>query len=127
VTAEGIHAGTVDNAWRALMQFQAERIETHYRQARELVAYLEPDGVRIYGAMTDIYYGVFQEIRRRDGDVFSSRARLSTWRKLRILGSYLLPGRGRRKAGTQASAAASSGTDRMETPPGRASVRGGAG
>jgi phytoene synthase len=112
VRPEAIRAGVVDNAWRALMQFEADRIETYYRRARELTAYLEPDGVRIYGAMLDIYYGLFQEIRRRDGDVFSRRVRLSTWRKLTILLAHLRPGRARGEASTAI---------------GRAPMRGGAG
>jgi phytoene synthase len=119
VTAEQIRSGVVDDAWRKLMHFQAERIETFYRRARELVPYLDPDGVRIYGAMTDIYYRLFQEIRRRDGDVFSSRVRVAKWRKLLILVSHLLPGRGRN--------APAAGAAHAESTAERASVRGGAG
>jgi len=123
VTAEAIRRGVVDDSWRALMQFQAERIETFYQQARELTPHLEPDGVRIYGAMTDIYYGLFQEIRRRDGDVFSSRVRLSRWRKLAILVSHWLS-RPRAAAGGTSRA---DGVVRTEKPIDRAPVRGGAG
>jgi len=121
VTAEAIRTGIVDDAWRALMQFQADRVEAYYRKARELTSHLEPDGVRIYGAMTEIYYRLFLEIRRRDGDVFASRVRLSIWRKLWILGSHLLPGSGRRAAGGPLE------SGRAETTSGRKSVRGGAG
>jgi 15-cis-phytoene synthase len=131
VSAGAIRAGVVNNAWRALMQFQADRIEVFYRKARELTPYLEPDGVRIYGAMTDIYYGLFQEIRRRDGDVFSSRVRLSTWRKLSILVSHWRPwrrsgaceGRTVGKDGT----AVSEGAKKAGKPIDGAAVRGGAG
>jgi phytoene synthase len=130
VTAERIRAGVVDGAWRELMRFEAERVETYYRRARELAPYLEPDGLAIYGAMTDIYHELFQAVVRRKGDVFSSRVRLSKLRKLLILLANLWRGgrgAGVRPANTAASLEPAAAVGRPDAAASRASVRGPAG
>ena len=90
--AEGdVLAGRQDDDWRRLVDFQIQRAEGYYRDARRLLPYLDRDGVGIYGAMIDIYHGLLAKIRRRRGDVFSSRVRLSRWFKGAVALRHLTP------------------------------------
>ncbi len=90
-TLDDLRSEARDGRFTALMHFEIDRAEHFYRDAAELHAYLEPDGQAIYGAMTAIYHALLVEIKRRDGDVFSSRVSLSAWRKLGIAARWLLP------------------------------------
>ena len=89
-TADDLLANVIDGRFRALMRFEMARAEEHYRRAAELERWLEPDGRRIFGAMTAIYHSLLDEIRRRDGDIFGPRVRLSAWRKLSIAAVWLV-------------------------------------
>jgi hypothetical protein len=56
-----------------------------------LKSHLSPDGVGIFGAMFDIYRSLLEQIRRRDGDVFSSRVTLGACRKTFLAARRLAP------------------------------------
>lgn len=88
-TPHDLRSGTVDKRFRDLMRFEVSRAEGLYAAAAELGAWLSPDGRAVFGAMTNIYRGLLEEIKRADGDVFGRRIRLTTWRKLRIAGRWL--------------------------------------
>lgn len=87
---DDLRQGVRDVRFTSLMQFEIERTESLYREGAELPRWLEPDGRKVFTAMVGIYRGLLDEIKRRDGDVFSCRVRLSTWRKLRIAGNAWL-------------------------------------
>lgn len=89
-TPDDLRRGVVDERFRALMRFEIERAERFYSEAAELGGWLSPDGRQVFGAMTGIYRGVLDEIKRADGHVFDRRIGLTTWRKLRIAGRWLL-------------------------------------
>lgn len=89
-TVEQLRRGEVNDAFRELMRFEIARAEEFYRAAAELPRWLDADGRAAFGAMTAIYRGLLEEIKRLDGDVFRRRVRLSAWRKLRIAGRWLL-------------------------------------
>lgn len=76
--------GVCNARFQTLMRFQIERAEQLYRQALPLEDYLERDGRRVFRAMVTTYHSLLGEIKRRQGDVFSRRVRLGTWKKLRI-------------------------------------------
>lgn len=88
--AADLRRGVVDQRFRELMRFEVERAERYYAEAAQLDRWLSPDGRSAFGAMTSIYRGLLDEIKRADGDVFHRRIRLTTWRKLRIAGRWLL-------------------------------------
>ena len=88
--ADDLRRGVLDRRFRELMRFEVERAEGLYAEAAELDRWLSPDGRAVFGAMTTIYRGLLEEIKRADGDVFERRIRLTTWRKLRIAGRWLL-------------------------------------
>jgi phytoene synthase len=89
-TADDLRGGVVDERFRQLMQFEVERAEQFYDNAAELDHWLSADGRTVFGAMTGIYRGLLDEIKRLNGDVFSHRVQLTTWHKLRIAGRWLL-------------------------------------
>lgn len=88
-TVDDLRHGVVDGRFRELMAFQIERAEGFYRDAAELERWLAPDGRLVFGAMTSIYRGLLDEIKRAEGDVFSRRIRLTAWRKLRLAGRWM--------------------------------------
>lgn len=87
---EDLAQGTRDDRFHALMQFQMERAENYYAAGPRLYDMLSPGGQMAFSVMYRIYHGLLQEIRRRDGDVFSRRVRLSGLKKLRIAASSML-------------------------------------
>ncbi len=80
----------INNEFRELMKFQADRAKLHYAQAEQLFEYLEPAGKPILRAMLDIYGGLLREIERRNFDVFSKRISLPKWKKLWFAGRAML-------------------------------------
>ncbi len=83
-TQDDLLAGTRDARMTALMKFQIARTEELYRQGAAVADYLARDSQAACRAMVGIYHGLLDEIRRRGGDVFTSRVRLSSWRKISI-------------------------------------------
>jgi phytoene synthase len=81
-THADLAAGCRDPRFAELMRFEVARARGYYAEARQLFDYLEPAGRPILGTMLKIYGGLLDEIERRDYDVFSTRVRLSTWRKM---------------------------------------------
>lgn len=88
---DDLRRGVCDARFRALMRFQIDRAEQCYAEAAPLADYLYGGGRAMFGAMFDTYALLLAEIKRRDGDVFGQRVRLSSWRKLRIAASWYLP------------------------------------
>ncbi len=88
-TAEDLRAGVRNDRFRRLMRFEIERTERLYEDAAGLEPLLEPDGKRVFGSMVAVYRALLDEIKRRDGDVLTTRVRLSRWRKMRIASRWL--------------------------------------
>ncbi|HEY1601438.1 MAG TPA: presqualene diphosphate synthase HpnD [Pirellulales bacterium] len=95
-TRDDLFAGVRDDRFAALMSFEIARAEDFYRRGATLEPSLSRDSRAACRAMTGIYHGLLTEIKRRDGDVFTARVTLSTWRKASIAVTSLLP----RPAGT---------------------------
>jgi phytoene synthase len=89
---EGLATGRRDGAYQQLMRFQVARARTYYEAAEPLVALLRPAGRPVFLMMLRTYRGLLDAIERRGYDVFSSRVRLSRWRKL-WLAAGCLPSR----------------------------------
>jgi phytoene synthase len=96
---EDLRAGVRDDRFRALMWFEIERTERLYDEARVLEPWLESDGRRVFGSMLAVYRALLEEIKRLDGDVFSTRIRLSRWKKMSIASRFLLRPAMQRAAG----------------------------
>ncbi len=78
---------TFADAFRELMRFQVARARAYYRRAAALVPLLSPDGRAIFHIMCTSYSRLLDEIEHREYDVFTSRVRVSKWRKSAVYAS----------------------------------------
>lgn len=89
-TPADIAAGTLDDRFVNLMQFETARAREHYDRALSLFEYLEDAGKPILAAMLGIYGGLLTEIEHRGYDVYTRRVSLSKPRKLWIAAKAVL-------------------------------------
>ncbi len=82
-----IDAGQVDDRWRAFMRFQIGRTRQLYEEAWPGIGLLHEDGRFAIGAAAELYRAILAGIERNDYDVFSRRAHVNAWGKLRRLPS----------------------------------------
>ncbi len=80
-----IEAGVVDDRWRAFMRFQIGRTRQLYNEAWPGIALLHADGRFAIAAAAGLYRAILADIEAHDYDVFSRRAHVNTWGKLRRL------------------------------------------
>ncbi|GAB4579757.1 MAG: phytoene/squalene synthase family protein [Anaerolineales bacterium] len=80
-----IATGTVDERWRAFMQFQIARARQLYEEAMPGVAMLGKSGRFAIAAAAELYRGILADIEAHDYNVFTRRAHLTTSQKLRLL------------------------------------------
>ncbi len=83
-------AGIADPRVRALMTAEIARAEGWYADAERLGDYLPPSGRRIFRAMVATYRCLLDEIKQRQGDVWTRPVRLSAGRKLSVVARYLM-------------------------------------
>jgi phytoene synthase len=81
-STEALRRGERGEAFRALMQFEAERARGYYEAAGPLAVLLRPPGRAVFLVMTRTYRALLEAIVRSDYDVFRRRVRVSGWRKL---------------------------------------------
>lgn len=77
--------GQVDARWRAFMRFQRARARRLYDEAWPGIALLERDGRLAVAAAATFYRALLDDIAAHDDDVFTRRAHVGTWGKLRRL------------------------------------------
>ena len=80
-----IAAGQIDDRWRAFMRFQIERTRELFLEAMPGIALLDPDGRFAIAASAELYRSILEDIELHDYDVFSRRAHINTWGKVRRL------------------------------------------
>ncbi len=85
LSEDDIAAGRVDDRWRAFMRFQIERNRQLYAEAMPGIAKLHPSGRFAIAAAAELYRAILADIEAHDGDVFTRRAHVGTWGKLRRL------------------------------------------
>lgn len=74
-----------DDAWKLFMQFQIERTRRLYLEAWPGIEMLHPDGRLAIGAAAVFYRDILSNIEANNYDVFSKRAHVSKWGKIRRL------------------------------------------
>ncbi|HYV36777.1 MAG TPA: phytoene/squalene synthase family protein [Gemmataceae bacterium] len=84
-SAEQLRQAVCDDRFRELMRFQIARAREFYAAAWPLVPMLQPAGRTVFVAMAKTYRALLDVMERRDYDVFSSRIRVSRWRKLMVV------------------------------------------
>lgn len=77
--------GQVTEAWRAFMRYQVARNRLLYAEAMPGLALLDSDGRFAIAAAAELYQGILYDIEAYDYDVFSRRAFVTKWGKLRRL------------------------------------------
>ena len=85
ITEADLAAARVTPAWRDFMSFQIQRVRHLYEQAWPGIALLNRDGRFAIAAAADLYRAILDDIEAHDYDVFSRRAHLTSWDKLRRL------------------------------------------
>lgn len=88
-SAEQLHAGIRDAAFRKLMTFEVDRARGFYEASTPLVPLLSRPGRAVFLMMSRTYSQLLAEIEARDYDVFSTRVRVSKLKKLRFALSVL--------------------------------------
>jgi len=76
---------SADDRWRTLMRFQIARNRHLYAEALPGVSLLHRDGRFAIAAAAELYQGILDDIEAHDYQVFSRRAHLTKWAKLRRL------------------------------------------
>jgi phytoene synthase len=72
------------------MKFQIDRIRRLYKDALPGIGLLNKRGRFAIAAAAELYQAILDDIENHDYDVFSRRARLTKWQKLRRLpGIYI--------------------------------------
>jgi 15-cis-phytoene synthase len=84
-TEDDLFKGVIDERWRALMRFQIARAREFYLKAERGISYLSPDARLPVWAATIHYSRILGRIERNNYDVFSKRAYVPQWQKLRSL------------------------------------------
>ena len=84
-TEEDLFNGVIDQRWRELMRFQIKRARQFYAQAQKGIHYLSTDARFPVWAALIHYSRILAKIERNDYDVFSQRAYVPQWQKLRSL------------------------------------------
>jgi phytoene synthase len=82
---EELLQGILDDRWRSLMQFQIQRAREFYTKADKGISYLAPDARWPVWAASMLYGQILDVIERNDYEVFSQRAYVPQWQKLRTL------------------------------------------
>lgn len=80
-----IARGQVTEAWRAFMRYQVARNRLLYSEAAPGIALIDRDGRFAIAAAAELYQGILYDIEAHDYDVFSRRAFVTKWGKLRRL------------------------------------------
>jgi phytoene synthase len=82
-----IAAGVVDDRWREFMKFQIARVRQIYNEAWPGIYMLDQQGRLAIAAAATFYRAILDDIEAHDYDVFSRRAHVSKWGKIRRLPS----------------------------------------
>jgi phytoene synthase len=85
LTEMDVARGRVDDRWRAFMRFQIARNHSLYDDAWPGIALLKAEGRLAVAAAAELYRAILDDIQAHDYDVFSRRAHISGWGKLRRL------------------------------------------
>lgn len=93
---EDLRQGVLDERFRNLMTFEANRAAEYYARARNLLPLIDEPSRPALWAMMEIYSRLLRKIIRRQYDVFGSLIRLSNSEKasiaLRALAMRFIPG-----------------------------------
>lgn len=90
LTRDHFSNGVVNESFKEFMRFQVERAWAYYRKAMPLLDNVSPTGKPILSGFFQAYIALLRGIEQREYDVFSSRVRLSKFKKATIVFSSVL-------------------------------------
>lgn len=79
--------------WVDLMRFEVDRTRAYYRSGRQGLALLPPTSARCITGALGLYEGILARIEDAGYDVWSSRVRVPTWRKVAVAARMVGAGR----------------------------------
>jgi phytoene synthase len=85
ITEQDLYNNRLDSRWQAFLNFQIQRNRRLYAESMPGIQLLNPDGRFAIAAAAELYQAILTEIEVNRGDVFTRRAHLSTFGKLRRL------------------------------------------
>ncbi len=85
VPAEQLRSGKEDEAFRALMRFEAERARAYYEESAGLADLIQPKSRRSLWALRQIYLRLLSKIEQANYSVLSRRINLPTHTKIALL------------------------------------------
>jgi phytoene synthase len=85
LSEKDIAARQIDERWHAFLCFQMDRVHSLYANSLPGIALLTPAGRFAIAAAAELYWAILDDIKANGGDVFSRRAYVSQWEKLRRL------------------------------------------
>lgn len=85
LTEADLAAGRIGDRWRAFMRFQIARNRRLYAEAWPGISMLPQDGRLAIATAAELYRAILDDIEAHDYDVFTRRAQVSDWAKLRKL------------------------------------------
>jgi phytoene synthase len=80
-----IREGIIDDAWKSFMRFQISRVREFYTESWIGLSKLHPGGRMAISAALVFYKGILEKIEDSGYDVFSKRASVSGWGKLKMI------------------------------------------
>ena len=83
-TEDDLRDGVVNDAFRILMRFQADRAQRYFDSASRLMPLLEPESRGCAEGLHRLYNLLLNRMAGRGWDVFSERVSLSSWEKLKL-------------------------------------------
>lgn len=83
ISESSLASGVVTDKWREFMRFHIARTRDLYSQAWPGIRMLEREGRLAIAAAGSLYRGILDVIEQNDYDVFSQRASVSTWSKIK--------------------------------------------
>lgn len=83
LTEADIASGVVTEKWCAFMRFQIDRARALYAESWQGIRMLEREGQMAIAAASDFYSAILDNIEAHGYDVFTRRAHLSAWSKMR--------------------------------------------
>jgi phytoene synthase len=92
-SAQDLLKGVIDDRWRSVMKFQIQRARQFYREAERGISRLSPDARWPVWSALVLYRTILDAIEENDYDVFTRRAFVPTFRKLRCLPAALIRSR----------------------------------
>lgn len=86
LTSDDVIKGCQPERLDDLVTFLANKAEEYYQMSAALGGHINPVSRPALACMTSIYHGILQQVKQLKGQVINTRARLTTCRKLLIVG-----------------------------------------